>query len=54
MRWTDILTGSICTRAGLQSYRIEEGKLAETWVVLRPAGSTWNDAVAQESCTSLV
>ncbi|UTD25661.1 ester cyclase [Bradyrhizobium sp. WD16] len=54
MRWTDQATGGVCTRAGLQSYRIEEGKLAETWVVFRPMGSNWSDAVAQDSWTSPV
>jgi hypothetical protein len=36
----------------MQSYRIEAGKLAETWLVLQPLGSTWTDAVAQEHWTS--
>ena len=31
MQWTDQTTGKICTRAGLQTYRIEDGKLAEHW-----------------------
>jgi predicted SnoaL-like aldol condensation-catalyzing enzyme len=52
MRWTDPVTGQVCTRAGLQSYRIEDGKLAETWVTLQPIGSAWSDAVAQERWTS--
>jgi hypothetical protein len=36
----------------MQSYRIEDGKLAETWVTLQPLGSAWTDAVAQETWTS--
>jgi hypothetical protein len=52
MRWTDQATGKVCTRAGLQAYRIAEGKLAETWVTLQPIGSAWSDAVAQERWTS--
>jgi hypothetical protein len=52
MRWTDQASGKICTRAGLQAYRIEGGKLAETWVTLQPLGSAWADAVAQERWTS--
>ncbi|MGJ4944923.1 ester cyclase [Bradyrhizobium sp. HKCCYLS1011] len=52
MRWTDQGEGKICTRAGLQSYRIENGKLAETWVTLQPIGSVWSDPQAQERWTS--
>lgn len=52
MRWTDQSSGEVRTRAGLQAYRIEDGKLAETWVTLRPLGSAWNDPMAQERWTS--
>ncbi|MCA0317893.1 MAG: ester cyclase [Proteobacteria bacterium] len=51
MKWTDRTSGQIRTRAGLQTYRIEGGKLAETWVVLQPLGSAWSDVLAQESWT---
>ena len=51
-RWRDPETGNPLTQAGMQSYRIEEGKLAETWIVLQPIGSLWPDAVAQERWTS--
>jgi hypothetical protein len=43
-KWTDTETGKPCSRAGMQLYRIEAGKLAETWVSLMPPGSTWPDA----------
>jgi hypothetical protein len=46
LKWTE--NGEVRTRAGMQSYRIENGKLAETWVSLLPLGSTWNDPVAQQ------
>jgi hypothetical protein len=39
MKWTDQSSGEIRTRAGIQAYRIEEGKLAETWVTFQPLGS---------------
>jgi hypothetical protein len=52
MRWTDQASGEIRTRAGLQAYRIEIGKLAETWVTLQPVGSAWSDKVAQANWTS--
>lgn len=52
MTWTDQASGEVRTRAGLQAYRIENGKLAETWVTLQPLGSAWSDAVAQMSWTS--
>ena len=51
-RWRDPETSNPLTQAGMQSYRIEDGKLAETWIVLQPVGSSWPDAVAQEHWTS--
>ena len=51
-KWTDQQTGEPRSRAGMQSYRIENGKLAETWLLLQPLGSAWTDAVAQEHWTS--
>ena len=51
-RWNDRETGEPRTQAGLQAYRIEDGKLAETWITLSPVGSIWPDAAAQETWTS--
>jgi hypothetical protein len=51
-KWTDPKTGEPRSRAGMQSYRIEAGKLAETWLAMQPLGSAWTDAVAQELWTS--
>ena len=51
-KWLDPQTHEPMSRAGLQLYRIEAGKLAETWVVVQPLGSLWPDAVAQEHWTS--
>ena len=50
--WPDPQSGERRSRAGMQSYRIEGGKLAETWITLLPLGTTWTDAVAQERWTS--
>lgn len=36
----------------MQCYRIENDKLAETWISLLPVGLTWPDPVAQETWTS--
>jgi hypothetical protein len=36
----------------MQVYRIEGGKLAETWLRFQPFGSAWDDAVEQERWTS--
>jgi len=47
-KWPDSKTGEPCSRAGMQSYRIEGGKLAETWLAMMPPASTWTDAIAQE------
>jgi len=51
-KWTYPKTGEMRTPAGMQSYRIEDGKLAETRLMLQPLGSAWTDAVAQEHWTS--
>jgi hypothetical protein len=51
-RWPDPETGELRSRAGMQSYRVEGGKLAETWITLLPLGTAWTDAVAQERWTS--
>ena len=47
-KWPDPKTGEPRSRAGIQSYRIEEGKLAETWIALQPLGAAWGD----RSCES--
>ena len=51
-KWTDPKTGEPRSRAGMQAYRIEAGKLAETWLILQPLSSTWPDPKAQEHWTS--
>jgi hypothetical protein len=51
-KWPDPNTGKPQSRAGMQSYRIADGKLAETWLMLMPLGSEWSDVVAQEHWTS--
>ncbi len=52
LKWADIITREARTRAGMQVYRIEAGKLAETWLMFQPIGSAWIDAVAQQHWTS--
>ena len=51
-KWTETKSGEPRSRAGMQVYRIEAGKLAETWLSMQPVGSVWTDAVAQERWTS--
>ena len=51
-KWIDPKTGEPQSRAGFQSYRIEDGKLAETWLSMQPLGSVWPDKVAQKHWTS--
>jgi predicted SnoaL-like aldol condensation-catalyzing enzyme len=46
--WTDPATAETQTQSGLQVYRVEDGKLAETWVATQNLGSTWPDAVGQD------
>jgi len=48
LMWTDASTGETRTRAGMQVYRIEQDKLAETWLTLLAVGSAWPD-VARKS-----
>jgi hypothetical protein len=52
LKWSDPKTGETYSRAGVQSHRIENGKLAETWLALMPLGLTWTDPVGQEHWTS--
>lgn len=52
LMWTDPSTGETRTRAGMQLYRIEGGKLAETWLSLLKLGSAWPDTAAQEHWTT--
>ena len=52
LTWTDAATGEKRSRAGLQSYRIEGGKLAETWLSVLALGSAWPDVGRQERWTS--
>lgn len=41
--WPDPATGEKFSRAGMQSYRIEDGKLAETWITMLGLGTKWSD-----------
>jgi hypothetical protein len=50
-KWNDPTTGEPRSRAGMQSYRTENGKLVETWLSMQPLGSAWTDH-AQETWTS--
>lgn len=52
LMWTDPTGGETRTRAGIQAYRIEGGKLAGTWVTLLELGSAWADAAGQAHWTS--
>jgi hypothetical protein len=52
LMWNDASTGQKRTRAGMQVYRIEGGKLAETWLTLLGLGSAWPDVAKQERWTS--
>jgi hypothetical protein len=52
LKFADPTTGETRTRAGMQVYRVEAGKLAETWLMFQPLGSAWPDASGQEHWTS--
>jgi predicted SnoaL-like aldol condensation-catalyzing enzyme len=51
VKWNDPKTGEAHSRAGMQSYRTEDGKLVETWLSMQPLGSAWPD-MSQEHWTS--
>lgn len=50
-QWSSPANGETQSRAGMQSYRIENGKLAETWITMLGLGTTWGDE-PQERWTS--
>jgi hypothetical protein len=50
-QWPDPKTGETQSRAGMQSYRIEDGKLAETWITMRPLSTSWTDTPQQRWTT---
>lgn len=52
LTWTDAVSGEKRSRAGMQSYRIEGGKLAETWLSVLALGSAWPDVGRQDRWTS--
>lgn len=51
-KWRDAITGEAHTQAGMQVYRIADGKLAETWITYLPPSIVWTDIAAQEHWTS--
>jgi len=50
-QWIDPKSGEPQSRAGMQLYRIEDGRLAETWIAMHALGSTWTGR-PQERWTS--
>lgn len=50
--WPDPETGASRSRAGMQSYRIANGKLAETWISMLAPDTRWTDETAQDRWTS--
>lgn len=45
-------TGPWPKRPGIQVYRLEDGRLAETWMLLRPGGTEWTDPIRTEEVES--
>lgn len=41
--WPEPATGGTHSRAGMQSYRIDAGKLAETWIAMLGLNTVWTD-----------
>ncbi|SDC88246.1 SnoaL-like polyketide cyclase [Algoriphagus faecimaris] len=41
LKYSDPKTGKMINQKGMQVYRIEQNKLAETWLVLQEAGTEW-------------
>lgn len=46
MTYTSPETNKLVTKKGIQVYRIENGKLAETWMVMLESGTKWADSTA--------
>lgn len=40
-KWTDPASGEPRSRACMQSYRIEAGKLVDTWLSMQPLDCSW-------------
>lgn len=53
MTYTSPETNELVTRKGIQVYRIEDGKLAETWMTMLEPGTRWADSSARRcwSCS---
>lgn len=51
LTWNDATTGEKRSRAGMQLYRIEDRKLAETWLTVLGLGTAWPDVAKQERWT---
>ena len=51
LTWHDATKGGPRSRAGIQVFRIERGKLSESWLTLLPLGSSWPDETWQEHWT---
>jgi hypothetical protein len=52
LKWKDKKSGQEKTQAGMQQYRVEDGKLAETWLTLQKEGTAWPDKAPQTHWTS--
>ena len=52
LTWSDATSGKPSSRAGMQVWRIEQGKLAESWLTLLALGSAWPDEIWQERWTT--
>jgi hypothetical protein len=52
LTWSDAVTGGPRSRAGLALWRIEQDRMAESWLSLLALGSTWPDVKSQKSWTS--
>jgi len=52
VRWTMVgavaATGDTMRRMGLQGYRLESGRLVETWMLMEPTNAVWPDASTDE------
>jgi len=51
LTWNDAISGMRRTRAGMALWRIEDGRMAESWLALLERDSRWPDGEGQKRWT---
>ena len=51
-KWAEVGSPELRSQAGIKVFRIEAGKIAESWLTMLPLGSSWPDSAHQEHWTT--